>query len=417
MKVVIASTHGEAGGAARAALRLHAALAHAGVAVTRLVQRRDGQQTDVETVSRSDGQTYTRLRLALDQLPTLRYGVAKNRPMFSPAWALGHRRLLRLVGSADIINLHWVCKGFWPLRVLRDVRLPLVWTLHDMWPLTGGCHYDESCGRFLSACGRCPVLRSDREWDLSSRIFAAKQKAYAELDLTLVAPSRWLGQLAQEAPLTRAYPVRVIPNPLDREVFAPGDRAAARARLGLNADAAVIAFLAMGGTAEPRKGFDLLSTALDRMAADETFKQTCLVVIGGDSGTLAATRFELRTVDHLSQDKDIAATLAAADVLVVPSRQDNLPNTVMEALACGVPCVAFDVGGLPDLIEHQVNGYLAKSLDTDDLARGIAWVLENPGRHTALSAAARESTARFEPQTVARQYLALYQGILKRRSA
>lgn len=418
MRIVHLNAHGHHGGAARAALRINRALRALGGESRLLAPCINRTEPGVEAAAWPPTAWHLRIRLALDQIP--RWSVFNfSTTQFTTGLAPrpGAARLYER--SADLIHLHWIGKGTLPLRELAKLHRPLVWTLHDMWPLTGGCHYDDGCGRFLTGCGFCPILRSRRGHDLSSRIFTAKAKAYAGLDLTFVAPSRWLGKLAREAPLTHSHPVWVIPNPLDREVFAPRDWAAARARLGLDADTAVVAFLAMGGATEPRKGFDLLCAALDRLAADRenALMRICVLVIGGSISTLTATGFETRAVGHLSRDEDIAMALAAADVLVAPSRQDNLPNTVMEALACGVPCVAFDVGGLPDLIEHQVNGYLAKPFDTDDLARGIGWVLASPERHAALSAAARESTSRFDPQTVAGQYLSLYQEILDRHRA
>lgn len=259
------------------------------------------------------------------------------------------------------------------------------------------------------------MLRSSRTHDLSYRLLEAKRAAYADARPTFVAPSRWIASVAQSSHAAKGCAVRVIPNALERTVFTPRDGAACRTALGLPQDVGVIAFAAMGGAAEPRKGFDLLQAAVVALKTAPGPRPLHLLVIGGagqDDAPIPTTG-----TGRLDNEDAVARALSAADVLVAPSRQDNLPNTVAEALACGVPAVAFDVGGLPDLIEHERNGYLARPFDTSDLARGIAWVLQDPERHAALRAAARESTTRLAPERVATQHIELYQEVLDRHRA
>jgi glycosyltransferase involved in cell wall biosynthesis len=267
----------------------------------------------------------------------------------------------------------------------------------------------------MDLCGRCPVLGSNREDDLSTRVFKKKQLSYSALDLSFIAPSRWLAELAAASPLGRGRLVRVIPNTLDRSIFAPTNARAYRARLGLPETGYVIAFAAMGGASDPRKGFDLLVGALPRVATLLAPKSIHVLVIGGSAAMVPPKNgITVRGTGHLDTDKAVAEVLNAVDVLVAPSRQDNLPNTVMEALSCGLPCVAFDVGGMPDLIDHKQNGYLAQPFDTSDLAHGIAWVIEDSERYDGLRHAARDSTRRFDPVSVATQHIALYREIVER---
>lgn len=411
MTLISARSH--AGGAAKAAVRLHRALRASGLVTELCAPCVDQEEPGVKAIGLWPTPTHARLRLALDQVPrwlAQAFGTQQFTTALGPP-PLGLGRTLR---EADLVHLHWIGKGTLPLRRLARLDRPVVWTLHDMWPLTGGCHYDEGCGRFMQSCGLCPVLRSHRECDLSRHILHAKQNAYRLLNLTFVAPSEWMAGMVRAATVAKGLPVYVIPNAVDRQLFIPGDRAVAREALGLSNDAKIVAFAAMGGGAEPRKGFDLLQAAMHLLREQNNAHSLQLLVIGGAAPASWEDLPSIAT-GHLAGEADMAKALGAADVLILPSRQDNLPNTVAEALACGVPVVAFKLGGLPDLVQHQHNGYLAQPFDVADLARGIAWVLEDTDRHAALRQAARKSTARFEPAAVAEQHLALYQKILHRQ--
>lgn len=415
VKVVHVNARTHSGGAARAALRLHRALLGTGVDSRLRAPCVDERETGVEAITWPATAWHARLHLARDQLPRWSAGSFAVTTQFTTGLGPRPGAARRCARDADIVHLHWIGKGTLPIRELAKLDRPVVWTLHDMWPLTGGCHYDGECGRFTDRCGCCPVLRSSRGRDLSYRLLEAKREAYAHTRPTFVAPSRWMASAAQSSHAAKGCAVRVIPNALERTVFTPRDGAACRTALGLPQDVGVIAFAAMGGAAEPRKGFDLLQAAVVALKTAPGPRPLHLLVIGGagqDDAPIPTTG-----TGHLDNEDAVARALSAADVLVAPSRQDNLPNTVAEALACGVPAVAFDVGGLPDLIEHERNGYLAQPFDTSDLARGIAWVLQDPERHAALRAAARESTTRLAPERVAAQHIELYQEILDRHRA
>lgn len=415
MKVLHLNTNDTQGGAARAAFRLHTGLRHLGGDSKMLVQARAGDDPDVLGPPTRAGRVLALFRPTLDALPLSLYRGRKKNPFSTammPGCIGGGVRAL----NPDIINLHWVCAGFLRIETLAKFRRPIVWTLHDMWPFTGGCHYDDECGRYVKTCGRCPLLGSDKERDISRRIWRRKKKAWQGLDITIVTPSRWLARRAEGSSLFKDSRVEVIPNGLDTSVFKPADRVFTRERFGLPVDKKLILFGAMSATSDKRKGFQLLAPALKCFSKDGFGEEVELVILGSSRPESPAD-FGLKAhyMGQLNDDVSLALLYAATDVFVAPSIQDNLPNTVMEALACGTPVVAFDVGGIPDMVEHKKNGYIAKSFDTGDLARGIKWVLEDRERRARLGASAREKVEQeYSSRLQAERYIALYEDVLKR---
>jgi glycosyltransferase involved in cell wall biosynthesis len=318
--------------------------------------------------------------------------------------------------APDLVHLHWVADGFMRLESLRGLGRPLVWTLHDSWAFTGGCHVPGECTRHRATCGRCPALGSEDDGDLSHRVWVRKRRAWEGLPITVVAPSRWLSGCARSSALLGAARHEVIPNGLDLERFRPADRAASRARWRMPADRKLVLFGGVHSATDPNKGLGLMVEALHRLAAHGLTAGVDWVVFGTAPGEpLPDVPCPVRVVGHVADEAALAALYAAADVFVAPSIQENLPNTVMEALACGTPCVAFDAGGLSDLIEHQRNGWLARAHQAEDLARGIAWVLEDEPRRSALAARGRrKAEEEFELTRVARRYADLYRELMDR---
>jgi len=415
MRVDLLNTMDRSGGAARAAHRLHQGLRAMQVDSRMLVQLRTGNDAGVTGNSGKTAATLARLRLLADQLPVLPRR-RRQRGVFAPAlipggaWRAANRQ------QADIIHLHWITKAFLGIADIPRLNAPLVWTLHDMWPMTGGCHYDLGCGRYTDACGRCPVLGSEHDNDLSARLLQRRQRAWRDLDLTIVSPSHWLAGCARNSTLLHGFRTEVIPNGIDLDCFRPVPKSEARAALSIDPDARIILFGAMGATADERKGYRRLRSALQILSGRRL--QARLLVFG-------ATRREPAPVDglpvqfagRLQSDRDLACLYSAADVFVAPSAQDNLPNTIMEALACGTPCVAFRVGGIPDMIRHRDNGYLAEPGDSGDLAAGIEWTLADPHRLHMLSLQARRSAEdNYDLTSIAGRYLALYREILGHRA-
>ncbi len=403
-------------GADRSAYRLHQGLQQIGTPSQMLVHNPITRDPTVTTLQGSVEKAMARLNLAerLDGLPLQAYP-QRDRNIFSPQWfpSCLPKKVKQL--KPDIINLHWICKGYVKTEDLQQFQQPIVWTAHDMWPFTGGCHYTQGCQRYTESCGACPQLQGMREDDLSRWVWERKAKAWKNLNLTLVTPSQWLADCARSSSLFQNKRVEVIPYGIDLTVYKPMQREIARDRLNLPRDKHLILFGARAAD-EKRKGFHLFQAALQQLSQFGWQDNIELVVFGSlDPKTSLELGFPVHTLGRLADDISLSLIYAAADVFVAPSLQDNLPNTVMEAIAAGTPSVAFKIGGMPDMIEHQANGYLAQPFDIADLATGIRWVLEDKNRHQKLCDRARQKAEQeFSLELQARRYLALYTQLLQK---
>jgi glycosyltransferase involved in cell wall biosynthesis len=343
--------------------------------------------------------------------------------MFSPAWLPGLAvDRLPEVRRADLISLFWVCGGYLSLKTMgRLLRLnkPVVWRLSDMWPFTGGCHYSFGCHRYEDHCGRCPQLSSSWEHDLSWLVMKRKKRWWQGQPLTVVCPSRWLAACARRSTLFREARIEIIPTGVDTGIFQPRDQAQARDLLQLPQDVPLILFGAINPLDDHRKGGRELAAALSILAQKAECEKLPHLVIFGTwrQPEIPGWTKPIHVLGRLGDDASLALAYAAADVFVAPSLEDNLPNTVIEAMACGLPCVAFNTGGLPDLIDAGENGYLAAPGDSKDLARGIAWVLADRACRRNLGEKARAKVARgFDLADAAGKYEALYQELCRGES-
>ena len=417
MKVVVANTLDAAGGAARAAFRLHDALSRTGVDSEMLVARKT---TDVPTVKGPDthiDEAFSYLRPHFDALPR-RFYDWPSRSQFSVG-RIGASNLLSRLRNAepDIVHLHWINGGFVGIHQLRHIKRPIVWSLHDMWPFTGGCHYArDGCRAFEDSCGRCPALRSNKARDLSRSIWARKHRIFDKIDdLTIIGLSKWITNEASQSSLFAGRRVVNLPNPIDSSVFRRIDRGVARELWKISPDARVVAFGAMNATSDRRKGYDLLVDALKQISVTGVE----LLVFGAPAPTGRIDEdvpFPVRYTGRLYDDVSLVTLYNAADVTIVPSRQENLSNTIMESLSCGTPVVGFDIGGNGDLIDHEINGYLAQAYEPEDLAMGIMWGLAGTGSLEPAMVAAREKVLnKFDYPVIARRYEALYRAILEGR--
>jgi len=324
----------------------------------------------------------------------------------------------RHLPECDVIQLHWIL-GFLDYKsffAALPPSKPVVWTMHGMDPMTGGCSYDDSCGRFTAECGACPQLGSHHDSDLTHQVWQRKKNIYSKLGAAqfhLVTPSRWLHDEVQRSSLLKHFSCKVIPNGLDTEAFAPRNREAAREVLGLPQDAKVVLFVA-DGLQEPRKGLHLLSQAISGMKAKE---QLFLVSLGpGQPPTLDGIRH--LQIERLNNDRILSFVYSAADVFVAPSLQDNLPNTLVESISCGTPAVGFAVGGIPDVIRPGLTGLLAKQLDADDLGRAIVELLGDTERLKKMSANCRKiACEEYSLEVQAKRYAVLYQEMLERNKS
>lgn len=410
MKILIVNTSEIEGGAARAAYRLHNALLAEDVDSQILVQSKSGDDYTVIGPISKVQKAMAKLSPTLDSIPTKFYK-NKTKTLFSPSW-LPFSNIVDRINEIkpDIVHLHWICGGMMTIADISRIKASIVWSLHDMWAFTGGCHYDEECKGYEEGCGNCKVLGSDKENDLSRKVFKRKQKAFdSKQDMTIVGLSSWLNECSKSSTLLKAKKHINLPNPIDTDIFKPFDKEKARELWNLPQDKKLVLFGAMGATSDPRKGFDELSDAMKKLK-DSNIE----FVVFGSSQPENAPDFGFKThyLGSLADDVSLVTLYSAVDVMVVPSLQENLSNAIMESLACGTPVVGFDIGGNSDMIEHQQNGYLAKPFESEDLAQGIEWILNTPN-YDELCVNAREKVVReFEAKVVAKKYVELYGEIL-----
>jgi glycosyltransferase involved in cell wall biosynthesis len=290
--------------------------------------------------------------------------------------------------------------------------------LHDTWTFCGAEHYPHSNldRRFIDGYRRDNRLEGEWGIDLNRRVWERKRR-YWTRPIQLIAPSNWMAQQASKSALAGDWPVTVIPYPLDISWWGALERSEARLRLGLRQDATVLLYGAIGGDKDHRKGADLLFAALEQAPVGHDIRRDSgpleVLTFGGKAGTRRVGPHLVRSVGRLD-DEGLRAYYSAADVMVVPSRMDNLPQTAVEPISCGTPVVAFRTGGLTDIVDDGVNGRLAEPFSPGSLASCIAWVLESPERHRSLSEAARMSSARWEPSVIAQRYLELFEEMLSR---
>lgn len=411
MKVLILSTKDTGGGAARAAYRLHRGLLTAGIDSQMLVQNKLSGDRSVIGAKTKIQRGIAATKPALEQLPFI-WHRDRDRTIniFSAQW-LPNKIVDKIEQiNPDLINLHWICGGFVPIEALAKLKQPLVWTLHDMWAFTGGCHYSGECDRYQQACGSCPQLGSTRNWDLSRWIWQRKAKAWQNLNLTIVTPSQWLADTTKSSSLFKKFPVEVIGNGIDPQIYQPHPKELARKMLRLPTDKKLILFGALDSTQDKRKGFPLLLSALQFLQQLESPSEVELVIFGASAPAQPVDfGFKAHYVGKLTDDIALSLLYASANVFVAPSIQDNLPNTILEALFCGTPCAAFKIGGIPDTIEHQQNGYLAQPFLPEDLARGIHWILSDRERYRELTTKSRvKAVSQFNLDRQTREYLRVF---------
>lgn len=405
MKVIIANTMESGGGAARASRQLQQGLAKEGFQASRYVKRKIAADPDVYGAECS--KFLDKLTASIDSKLLLKILHRKRKKgVWSLNWLpnLVAARIQKM--EPHLVNLHWIGHGFINISDLAWIARPIVWTLHDSWAFTGGCHLPADCTRYKHRCGNCPQLRSGREYDVSRWEHNRKQKAYDRIDsITVVTPSRWLGECARNSALFRNRDVKVIPNGVDHRLFRPVNKEGARLRLGLPAAKKIMLYGAMGAVSDFNKGYHCLVSALDRLSV--TRNDAELAVFGSRHPIDSEKHgFSTHNIGLIDDDETLRDLYAAADVMIMPSLQENLPFTVMESLACGTPVVAFDVGGVSDLIEHEINGYLVQPYDSAGLAAGIEWVLSSDDtRSSMLSENAR---AKIETEFTLDLYIKRY---------
>ena len=410
VKVLHLSISDGGGGAAMGAYRLHRGLLGAGVDSEMLVLRKVTEDPSVHRLA-------TRLNLggrALRRLADfqLRRDLkAYPRNNDGGHWSLNlHHNwpLASAVNSfgADIVNLHWVGDGLLPIAQLPDIRASIVWTLRDMWVFSGGCHYAGDCLNYLDACGHCPQLRYPSKRDISWRVNRLKKRTWSRLPLTIVTISEWLAECARASSILGDRRIEVIGNPIDPLIYKPLDRAASRHAFNLPQHKKLILFGAIGGASDRRKGFSYLADALKLGIADG---ETELVVFGSARPETLDVGLPVHQLGRFHDEVSLGMLYSACDVYVLPTTQEALGKTLMEALACGTPCVAFAGTGPDDMIGHRFDGYLAQMKDGADLAAGIEWALAQDWSRADLHA---RIVARYGVERISERYVNLYESLI-----
>lgn len=410
MKVYQINTFDLEGGAARAAYRIHGAVHHYGIDSTMCVNLAKAGDWTVKGPATKLAQGLALLRSPVGGvfsklLKTEDYG------FHSPALLPSNWPKKLNSSDAELVHMHWVNAEMMSIEDIAKITNPIVWTLHDMWAFCGAEHYTEEL-RWLNGYTKSNRPSYESGFDLSRWVWQRKLKAWNH-PIHIVTPSHWLADCVKQSVIMRDWPVTVIENAIDTDVWQPVAKNLARQLLGLPQDIPLLLFGAIGGGKDPRKGFDLLREALVHLRGQIDGLQ--LVVFGQmEPKEPEDFGFPVNYMGHLHDNLTLQLLYNSADILAIPSRQDNLPNTGVESLSCGTPVVAFDTCGLKDVVNHEKTGYLAKPFDTEDLASGIQWVLADKDRYKTLSASARQDAVeRFSYPVVAQKYSQVYNSAIK----
>jgi len=436
VKVLFINTNDISGGAARAAMRIMRGVQQCGVEAQMFVKDKYSKSSDVISASKfapPSNVIKDIFKWVIRKFQN-RYHMYKWHPykhtkqnvfMSDLRHTNIHGALQQL--DYDIVHLHWINNRFLDIRELSKIHKPIVWTLHDSWPFCGVCHYFIDCEQYKTHCGTCPMLGSKKEQDLAYEIFEKKLEAYKDLNLNIVTPSRWLGDCAKNSALLGRFPVHVIPNCLDTDLFRPLSKAEILTLAEHQQNAVVsrvlreatekriakplILFGAMNAANDRIKGFASLLSALQLI--DTQGFEAHLVVFGANAQELPMKfkNIDVTFVGYIHDSSILTALYNIADVMVVPSYSEVFGQTASEAMSCGTPVVAFRCTGIQDVVEDGC-GYLAEPYSSEDLARGIQYCIDN-NPNNILGKAARESAVRrFSVSVVSEQYVTLYKSLV-----
>jgi glycosyltransferase involved in cell wall biosynthesis len=347
------------------------------------------------------------LRSKLDKLPFRPFS-PDEKSLFSSGFFGVPFMKHGLFREADIIHLHWINHGFIKTSDLKRVGKPIVWTVRDMWAMTGGCHVNYGCDRFKQGCGVCPQLSASMDHDITKVVMNHKLKHYPD-NMVMVGITPWLAEQLSESSIFRNHDNRMIYNCIDTTEFSPVERETARNLLNLETEKSVICVGAQNLHAT-HKGFDLFCEALQHLDRDRYF----LVLFGNaDEKRIESCGLEYKNFGFIREEIALKLVYGSADLYVAPSLMESFGKTIAESMACGTPAVAFNATGQKSIIEHKKNGYLAKAFEPIDLARGIEWIAGAGDGYEDLSRLARQKVVEtFDVSVIASQYTNLYDELL-----
>ncbi|MDN3579617.1 glycosyltransferase [Mucilaginibacter flavus] len=419
LKVVHLNTYDGNGGAGRGCMRLNRALVDSGVDSKMIVHYKFGVTPQIGTFNTNRVQkSVAAFKIILERILAKRF-LKPLRTPFSFAWfgrsVIHHRD----VKNADVIHLHWINHGFLdPKHIAEIAKLnkPVVWTFHDSNAFTGGCHVRYTCDHFTRECGNCPLLINASDNDISHSIWQQKHKAYDTLNFAIAAPSSWMKKSVEASSLMKGKAVHQIPNTLETDIFKPTDKKLAKEKAGLPVDKFIFLSGFMPSRKDLHKGTQYLLESMEllkqRLGVDADKIE---LVVFGNRGTEGVPDFPFKTsfLGTINNDEQLALHYAAADAFLIPSLEDNLPYTVMESLACGTPVIAFTTGGIPDMVQHEYNGYLATYRSTESFTDGMEWVINYADHHQLQQQARQTVMDTFSENVIAKKHIDLYKSLLK----
>ncbi len=413
MRILLVNTSERTGGAAVATHRLLEALNNNGVKAKMLV---GSKETDDINVVGVDRPWHLRWNFLWERLCIFFRLHFSKKHLFELDVANAGVDITSLpeFHKADVVHLAWINQGMLSLQGIRKILKsgkPVVWTMHDLWPVSGICHLSLGCERFKSHCNHCKYLPGGgARKDMSYRIWEKKKKIFQQYHLSFVACSRWLASEAKASGMVGGHVVTDIPNPLNTSVFRKMDKERARKAWGLPTDKRLMVFVAQRAT-NVNKGMQYLIEACKMLTRQypEMRENTGIVILGGHAEDFEGQfDMSLYPLGYIGEEKKIVEVYSAADMFVLPSLSENLPNTIMESMACGLPCLGFKVGGIPEMIDHRRNGYVAALRDAADLARGIRWILDEADYETLSRQAVQKVAANYSQRAVALRYIEVY---------
>ena len=408
MKIIHLNGADITGGAARACYRIHHSLLNSGLHSRMWVNNAKSGDWTVIGPKGKLNKAFAQIR-SHAVFPILKTMQTQNHIIHSPAILRSSWSKLLNQSNADIAHLHWIGGEMLSIADIGRIKKPTVWTLHDMWGFCGAEHvsWDE---RWREGYTRKNRPSSEKGFDINRWTWNRKIKHWKR-PFNIVAPSQWLAESAQNSFIMRDWPVTVIPNCLDTEIWQPVDKNLARKLLGLPIDVPLIGFGSYGANSEYHKGFDLLEQALNHLM--DLSENLELVVFGQSSPkNQPKLGFPVNFMGHLYDDLSLRLLYSAVDILVVPSRREAFGQTASEAQACGTPVAAFKIGGLSDIVKHKHTGYLAEPFDTEDLAEGIKWILSHATSEGLGKASRERALQKFSYEVVSSQYQELYKKLL-----
>lgn len=410
MKILhIVAGHSFNGGAARGAYWLHLGLLSEGIESKVLTNSVDYKNyINVESVLDSKKNILLNaLHSKIDNFP-LKFYKKKNHSLFSTSLSGFDIKKHPLYDWCDIIHLHWINSSFINIKHLSGIQKPIIWTLRDMWPLTGGCHTTIKCQKFKTGCGACPHLGSNNENDLSKKIIKRKEQ-YIPKHTKLVGITPWMSQIAAESYLYKDFDIETIYNNIICDDYFPIDKVEARKILGINTPKKILLYGAQYNSV-PNKGSHKFYKALDYLDKDKYF----ILFFGrSDSNLDKLINFEHKNVGFLTDNISLRVLYSAADVFVNTSYIESFGKTIAESMSCGTPVVCFDTTGQQYIVDHKINGYKATAYDEKDLAKGINWIVDNSTPKMLLDAR-RKIIENFDNQLIAKQYINLYKKVLNK---